>query len=613
MNFLKGFIISGLMLISVAAAADQMWNDWKLHPEGGWEMERAMADRQNWSAFRIAQEFQPGESGAWLVADIIMPDNIDGQPTVGKPVGLQINAPHGGEIWVNGRLQMRFDNDHAGMALLSRSAVAGERDHVAIRVYRDCSDPGKSATLHEAKFVILEPERVNRATRIHLDVRKTDGNYPEAFIGGSQGAGLPDYEDELADRLKEIGIKWFRMDNILTNAVTRNADGTLEYDFSDLETRLRFMDRIGAEFIACVSYMPKALEAFDNPDRHAPPASWEEWEELCYRAAKHAIDIGLPIKYWEIWNEANSGWLKPLPPHNDLETYLLLYDASWRGIRRADPNTLIGGPCNASGPWDRSEERGYAVNGERYMRGLLEHAEKTGAPLDFISWHEYFHPPSIIREEAEVTREYMKDYPRAAAGVREFMLTEWNYAWWHDWPHDNEIGAAWTVNSVLRAMLPARIDRPFFFYIKDRSPEFRGEWGMLMPDNSPKAVFNAARLMDMMGREKLSFTFEDEELAILAGKDSKSGRVTVLLLNYPERYGVERRLQVNIAGLSDTLKGAGYRLWLVDKEHSNIFHDRKRSELEYVEEGRIPADGSFIWKGSLHPNSIALLELNPEY
>lgn len=606
------------LVLAVAAAsgarsqgADE-WTEWQWLSSGSQQLAE-IGSSGDWKDLAGGEGFSGDSGGAWLRADVIIPSTVSGEDVRGKPIGLQINSDCGGEIYVNGGLQGRYDNDHAGMALLTKSATPGQCVPVLVRAFRDVSDQNRKQKLGESRLVLVTRERAVERTVIRFDVRSTDGRIAGNPIGLSQGAGLPDYSDQIAQRFRDVGIRWFRMDNIFTNAVKRSASGRLVYDWSDLDRRLEFMQKVGCEFIACVSYMPEALEAFPNPDRHARPRSYAEWEELCYQSAKHAIETGRRIPYWEVWNEANSGWLKPAEGEDGLQEYLKLYDATWRGIRRADSTALIGGPCNASGPWNTSPERGYAVNGEKFMRGLLEHCDKTGAPLDFISWHEYFHPPAIFREEADVTRQYMRDYPKASRGVREFMITEWNYAWWADWPQDNEVGAAWMVNSLLRALIPSDIAKPCFFLAMDfgGADQGTGSWGMLLGSGRPKPVYNAAKMLGMLAPERLRCHLADPEVAVLGSTEPESGRTTVLLLNYAEAFGVERPVSLSLDNLPKSLAGGTLKVWAVDKAHSNSFTNKDRAELECTAQETLSSTRRLRRDMVLPSNSITLVELVP--
>lgn len=422
---------------------------------------------------------------------------------------------------------------------------------------------------------------------------------------------MPDYSSETAARFKEIGIKWFRMDNVLTSSLKQAEDGSYIYDWEDLDKRVNFINEIGAEPILCLSYMPKVLDAVPNPDRHSAPRDYKAWEELVYQAVKRYKEKGKPIKYWEVWNEANSGWLVPGPGEEHLEAYLKLYDASARGVKRADPTAWVGGPCNASGPWDRSDERPYCINGEKFMRGLIKHCAETGMPLDFITWHEYWHPWWIFKEEIEQIRKYLDDYPAIKRQVKEFIITEWNFAWWPDWPHDWEIGAAWAANITVRAAIPYGIDKLCFFYGKDGDFNFRGSYGMLMGANKPKPAYNVCKLFSMMAKERIFYKGEDNELTGIASIDKESGRVTILLLNFPERYGVERKARLKVDNLPKSVRGGLLRRYVVDKTHSNIWHNRENGELEMVEEIRVPKSKSFEMDLNLPSNSVTLLEFTP--
>src|SRR5690606_28564537 len=161
------------------------------------------------------------------------------------------------------------------------------------------------------------------------------------------------------------------------------------------------------------SYMPIPFDAVANNDRQSAPRDYALWEDLCYRAAKRCLDRGLRIPFWEVWNEVNTGWLKPgandtgAEPYRRLykkargrddvdeeavrrfEAYCKLYEATARGILRADPSAKIGGPALASGPFEH-EECGHCFHGKGFAKGLMLYCREKDLPLDFVSWHEYF-------------------------------------------------------------------------------------------------------------------------------------------------------------------------------------------------------------------------------
>jgi len=415
------------------------------------------------------------------------------------------------------------------------------------------------------------------------------------------------------------------MDNLLTNAVKRNDgaepgryqglitkhDPNLHYDWTDLDRRLDFMKKIGCELIFCISYMPEPYDAVPDPERHSYPRDWEEFGELVYQAAKHAIDRGTPVKYWEVWNEINTGWMRDPEGWDHLKTYLTLYDTCWKAVRRADPNAWIGGPAVASGPWNQDDKRGPGVNGEKFMRGLMEHCEKTGAPLDFITWHEYFQPHWIMKKEAEQVREYLNDYPKVKAQVKEFAITEWSYAWWHDRAHDNEVGAAWAAASMLRGWMAAGVHKPCWFYARDGCSPQCGDWGLLSNRNKPKPVANVMRMFNVvMAPEKVECKGEDDQIASVASIDPETRRLTVLVLNFGEWHGCPRKVRLTVSGLPKSRRGSPKcRRYVVDATHSNLWNDESRCELESVPIAVKVYRGRVSLEFDMPNNSVSVVEI----
>ncbi|MBC7329143.1 hypothetical protein H5T88_02165 [bacterium] len=551
-------------------------------------------------------KMKEGEKG-WLRVWINIPARIEGKETKGCPVALYISTSEGGEIYVDGNLQSRYDNDHPGAALLTRKAIPGERHLVEIKVFGPVEGE-KEVGFDQAELKVLRKEKVEKPCYIYVNPRKIKGDLPRPLAGLSQGGGMPDYNPETAEALLPLHPRFFRMDNVLTSVV-REENGKLIYDWSDLDRRVDFIYKIGAEPILCLSYMPIPFDAIPDPDRHSAPKSYKLWEDLCYRAAKRCIERGRRVRYWEVWNEANAGWLKPPPGESHLEAYLKLYEASVRGIKRADPQALIGGPCNASGPWDYSPERPYCVNGETFMEGLIRFCAQRNLPLDFITWHEYFHPPKVYIEEVEKTKALLNKYPSVKRRVKGFFITEFNYAWWHDFSQDNEIGASWVANNVIRAAIPAGIDVLCFFYVKDGDNRFRGSWSLLMGDNLPKPSFFVYQLFAMMEKKRLEIIGGDEDICAIASSDDKGRRMTIMLVHFPERYGIPRRVNLIINPLPKNLWGGKSRLYLVDAKHNNLFHDASVRKLECTYEGEIPKRNRWEIHTLLLPNSVALLEL----
>ena len=186
-----------------------------------------------------------------------------------------------------------------------------------------------------------------------------------------------------------------------TNAYTEDPSGKPIYDWTItdrifdtyLERKMKPLVEIG--------FMPEALSTHPQPYRHHwkpgdnyndiftgwayPPKDYAKWAELVFQWVTHCVQkygrVEVESWLWEVWNEPNIGYWKGTP-----EEYHKLYDYSVDAVRRALPTAKVGGP-DSTGPG--------AASAADFLRRFLEHVAsgrnyatgKTGAPLDFVSFH----------------------------------------------------------------------------------------------------------------------------------------------------------------------------------------------------------------------------------
>ena len=612
------------------AHADPVHGTWKMFRRG--DHEQRVPDKIPVDAREVTvnHKWRSGDDFYWLIAELVIPEKIDGQATRGKAVGVQFSCAAGGDVFVDGVLQCRYDNDHPALVLISENAEPGKQVRFAAQAYGNLGGEGENE-FGQVDWVVIDDDRARNRLTLRVDTARELGALPDGLIGLSQGGGMADYEDKTAEKLRQAGFKWFRMDNVLTGAAKKTDEGGVKYDFEDLERRVRFIRKVGAEPILCVSYMPQPFDAIPDPERHSAPKDYKLWEELCFRAARHLMDKGLACRWWEVWNETNAGWLKPGP--NDtgsrefqeiyeaalgrpaenqddvrlLEAYLKLYAATVAGVRRADPKAMIGGPALASGPWEQSE-RGHAVRGRLFARGLMIYCTKRKLPLDFVSWHEYFHPADVFIDEARTFRKYLDGFPDIRRNVQSLMITEWNFSWWADRPQDHEMGAAWCADCMIRAILPQKIDRPCFFFVKENHDRLRGDFGMLIRDNVPKPSYNMCRMFNSLSGVQLAITGGDGEVCSVAAWDAARKRLAVIAVNFQYRYCTQRKVRIELAPLPAVMRGASWRRFLIDPTHSNVWYDQSRAELEKVEDGTVRGD-SLSLDMTLRANSVTMVEI----
>ncbi len=623
MRHVRYGMVGVVLALPVVAAAE-----WKLLPET--DQRTAWPD----AVPADAKLIQPGKDAAigtkfrWAIGELTIPESIDGTPTRGRTIAMKINGGDGGEVHVDEKLMARFDNDHPALVVLADRAEPGSSVRVGVQFYAKVQG---GETFDEAQWVLVDDERSRGRLKLTVHGDREGETVPNGIVGLSQGGGVSDYDDATAAKLREGGFKWFRMDNVFTPVVRKGDDGKLAYDWSDLDRRVDFLAKIGADAIIAASYMPIPFDAVENHDRQSAPKDYALWEDLCYRAAKRCLDRGRRVPFWEVWNEVNTGWLKPGPEDKGDETYRKIYNeargeaqfeeevirrfeaycklyrATVQGVRRADPKAKFGGPALASGPFE-NQQRGHCFHGKGFARGLMSYCVKENLPLDFVSWHEYFQPVNVFAEEADAFRGYLRDYPEVEKTVESLMITEWNEAWWADRPMDHEIGAAWCADCVTRAFIPKKIDRPCLFYVKQNDTNFRGDFSILMRDNVPKATFNAMKMFNGLSGRWLGVDGGDDDVSAAAAWDAERGRLAVILVNFRDRYALRRHVRIAINPLPAELRGGTWREWLVDATHSNVWHDRDRAELEPVARGDI-AETTLSLDRTLMPNSVTMIEV----
>src|SRR5579863_8053775 len=185
-----------------------------------------------------------------------------------------------------------------------------------------------------------------------------------------------------------------------TNLYTEKPDGTPVYDFTITDRIFDALLAARVRPLVQIGFMPEALSTHPEPYRHTfpkgdiftgwtyPPKDEAKWSKLVAAYAAHLRDRygnQTATWLWEVWNEPDIPYWHGTPAEYDR-----LYDLTAAAIRLALPTAKIGGP----------EATGVSDHSEPFLRQFLEHCAhgknaatgRTGAPLDFISYHPKGHP-----------------------------------------------------------------------------------------------------------------------------------------------------------------------------------------------------------------------------
>ena len=388
---------------------------------------------------------------------------------------------------------------------------------------------------------------------------------------GDDGHGH-DIGAEFAEALRiardDLGVTHVRAHAILhddNHVVTRAEDGSLRYDFRAVDAIYDQLRELTIRPIVELSFMPAAIAR--DPERTvfayrgiiSPPADWGEWRAVVHALTEHLVQrYGIDeVRQWafEVWNEPN---LEVFWTGSQAD-YLRLYDEAAAAVKAVDGHLRVGGPSTAAGEW---------------IEALTEHAERTGAPLDFVTSHTYGNLPLDTR--GSLARHGFDSIPT--------WWTEWGVGSTHYGPiHDGVLGAPFALSGYQDVQ--GRMAALAYWVISDhfeelgRPPQlFHNGFGLLTVGNLRKPRYWAAHLAAHQGDAVLATELSGDGADVLVrswATRHADGTVDVLLWNgtvnaelMAGEPRLDRTVHVSVAGLAEPPYAV--RVARIDAHHSNV-------------------------------------------
>ena len=204
---------------------------------------------------------------------------------------------------------------------------------------------------------------------------------------------------------------------MLEDIVFEGKDGTLEYDFSETDTRIDYLVSRGFSLLICMNFLPRAIAKdkmlVSENARYkrkrlytSVPSDYRLWQEVCARYVAHLIErYGEDLVstwYFHCWNEPNSHyfWMSDCREWEKVtDEYIKLYDYFAEGIKGVSQRVPVGGPSaafTALPDAPRTDAYGPLVDA-MFIKKFLTHVKsgtnyangKTGTAYDFYSVHTY--------------------------------------------------------------------------------------------------------------------------------------------------------------------------------------------------------------------------------
>ena len=411
-----------------------------------------------------------------------------------------------------------------------------------------------------------------------------------------------------------------------TNAYTEDAAGNPVYSWAIVDRIFDTFASDGIKPVVEIGFMPEALSTHPKPYRHNfphdsvssiytgwayPPTDYRKWADLVYQFVNHLRqrygDAETRSWLWEVWNEPDIGYWQ-----GTSEEYFKLYDFSVAAILRALPGAKIGGP-DSTGP--------ASPKAAEFLREFLKHCAdktnyatgKTGAPLDFIS----FHPKGSPKWQGDHVQ---MGIARQLASIEQGFKLVASFPEWSHTPvllgesdpegcaacsarnnpqnayRNGPLYAAYTAEAI--SLTRALADREHIhllgavtwaFEFEDQPP-FEG-FRSLATNGIDKPVLDAFRMFGLLGNERITATSSanlpienivaegvrhEPDINVLAARNERE--IQVLIWNYHDDDvpADPAAVELTVDGIPIDVSRALLMHFRIDSEHSNAFSAWKK-------------------------------------
>ena len=325
-----------------------------------------------------------------------------------------------------------------------------------------------------------------------------------------------------------------------------------------------------------LSFMPPSMaddiEGAVHPFKYhpivAPPKNPAKWFELIQRFADHLVKrYGIQeVSQWifEVWNEPNIDFLAGDSKESKQRSYFMMYDLAAHALKSVDSSLKVGGPSTAMSAW---------------IPDFLAHCAANQTPVDFVSTHIYPNedPVNVFGEWRDISQKDMVvlavqkvhgEVKASAFPDLPIYWSEFNAGFDGLSQTDLPYAGPWLATTIARC--DGLVTEMSYWTFTDNFFEeggvfqrpFSGGFGLIATGSIPKAPFNAFKVLNLLGEERLPIASEN---AILTRR--KDGSLVLAIWNYVAPKTTGQALTFDIA-LSDTANGIAC-VHTVDATHGN--------------------------------------------
>jgi xylan 1,4-beta-xylosidase len=320
-------------------------------------------------------------------------------------------------------------------------------------------NPRRVAFLLIALAGLLASAHVS-AREITIDLSRAEHPVDRFFdlsIGADYPGTLirPDSQAQLKTAVDELGFRYIRFHAIFHDVLgtVRLVDGRTVYDWSKIDQLYDDLLAKGIRPFVELGFTPQAMATSEQTifywkgnTSHPKLAPWRELIDAFIRHLRDRYGVS-EVRHWyfEVWNEPN---LDGFWERADQNAYFELYSVTAKTIKAIDPTLQVGGPSTAGAAW---------------VPEFLAYAQKTGAPVDFVTTHAYGVDHGFLDEKGEKDTKLSPSQDAIVGDVRRvrqqisesafpslpLYFTEWSTSYTpRDAVHDSYISAPYILSKL---------------------------------------------------------------------------------------------------------------------------------------------------------------------
>ena len=377
-------------------------------------------------------------------------------------------------------------------------------------------------------------------------------------------------KDTLFHYLTEAGIPYSRLHDVggmfgagvfvdIPNVFRDfDADETLpeSYDFTFTDLLIKQLLDAG-----CIPFYRLGVTIENYMEHKAyrinPPKDFYKWARICEHVISHynegwADGFHYGLEYWEIWNEPENR--KPETRLNQMwtgtkEQFFELYDVAAKHLKSVFGDSIkVGGfaSCGFYAGLEDPELKGYPeyTTGNEYRvefaHRFLEYIQKSGAPLDFFSWHSYYG----VKDTVKIERYCRRLLEKYGFDHVPDILNEWNV--YHTVKNRSTFEASTHTLAMMLAMQKERVYMLNYYDARiGRSPY----GGMFNPDTyAPYLTYYAFMAFNELYKLKTEVVSASDDEDVFVGGATNGKRSCLLIANTANE---DKEIDLELCGVDE--------------------------------------------------------------